>query len=196
MCPQCQYPLSTCLCHAIEPLVCRTRVDILQHPKEANAAKNTGHLCQLCLPHLRRWVGESPEDFAGFRASIEPDDRVFLVYPSPASVTFDQWQAMAPTPLDSPVRLVLIDATWRKAYKMSQLNPWLQAFTALRLTDVTPQYGIRKAPKPGQISTLEALACSLVQVEPGVDVKPLHAALAARKGHFRRGRDTGKAPNP
>nr|WP_308621802.1 tRNA-uridine aminocarboxypropyltransferase [Massilia sp. Se16.2.3] len=68
-----------------------------------------------------------------------------------------------PPPRD--LRLVLLDATWRKSRKMLYLNPALQALPRLGLQDVDTRYRIRKAHAPGQLSTLEAGAHALGQVE-------------------------------
>lgn len=63
-------------------------------------------------------------------------------------------------------RLVVLDATWRKSRKMLHLSPALQRLPRLALVDA-PQgrYAIRKAHKPGQLSTLEATCAALAQLE-------------------------------
>jgi DTW domain-containing protein YfiP len=67
---------------------------------------------------------------------------------------------------DTPVRLVVLDATWRKSRKMLYLNPLLQCLPRLSLdTTHLSRYLIRKAHKPGQLSTLEATCAALAQLE-------------------------------
>jgi len=64
------------------------------------------------------------------------------------------------------MRLVLLDATWRKSRKMLYLNPALQRLPRLGLTDVAPSnYRIRKAHAPHQLSSLEAAAQALGQLD-------------------------------
>ena len=51
---------------------------------------------------------------------------------------------------------------------MLRQNPWLQRLPRLSLDDMPPsRYAIRKAHKPGQLSTLEATCAALAQLEGG-----------------------------
>jgi DTW domain-containing protein YfiP len=75
------------------------------------------------------------------------------------------------TPQPDPVRqatlrLVVLDGTWRQSRAMLRQNPWLQCLPRLSLDDMPPsRYAIRKAHKPGQLSTLEATCAALAQLE-------------------------------
>ena len=61
---------------------------------------------------------------------------------------------------------MVLDATWRKSRKMLHLSPGLQRLPRLTLDDVpASRYAIRKAHKPGQLSTLEATCAALAQLE-------------------------------
>jgi DTW domain-containing protein YfiP len=63
------------------------------------------------------------------------------------------------------VRLVVLDATWRKSRKMLYQNPALQALPRLALRDMPASiYRIRKAHAPDQLSTLEAATYALMQL--------------------------------
>lgn len=64
------------------------------------------------------------------------------------------------------LRLVVLDATWRKSRKMLYLNPLLQTLPRFSLTDVpASRYLIRKAHLPHQLSTLEAACLALMRLE-------------------------------
>lgn len=66
------------------------------------------------------------------------------------------------------MRLVMLDATWRKSRKMLHLNPVLQTLPRLDLGAVPmSRYAIRKAQRPHQLSTLEAAVLALQQLEQG-----------------------------
>ena len=68
------------------------------------------------------------------------------------------------------LRLVILDATWRKSRKMLYLNPVLQALPRLSLTAMpASHYRIRKAHKPDQLSSLEATAYALMRLESNED---------------------------
>ena len=182
ICPHCHYPLTTCCCAVLDTIEHQTQIDILQHPTEATAAKNTAHLCQLSLAHCRIWCGEQPEDFATLQQQLANEHKaIALLYPGDSATPIQEF-ALQP----SPIRLLLIDATWGKAYKMLQLNPWLQQFAQLKLPQSKGQYHIRKAPKAGQLSTLEAIRLALHQLEPEVNSTPLLRLFEHRKAVFMK----------
>ncbi|CAM4075126.1 tRNA-uridine aminocarboxypropyltransferase [Shewanella aquimarina] len=176
VCPQCQYPVNACLCDSIRPLSTRVELIVLQHPSEVSHAKNSVKLMQAVMgDKLRLVVGESPEDFTELRDYLKAQSRpVYLLYPSETS-----------QPLEASVQhhdaiLLLLDGTWRKAYKLLQLNPWLLEFTGVHLDlDAPSKYTIRKAKRDDSLSTLEAAALAIETLEPSCDVSPLHDALAA-----------------
>jgi DTW domain-containing protein YfiP len=144
-----------------------TEVLILQHPLEVHHAKNSARLLHLSLPGSRIMVGERFDDTA-LRAAMPEPQYTVLLYPPPALAGHQ-----APAPLDtarlkhpSQLRLVLLDATWRKSRKMLHLNPLLQGLPRLSLEDApASRYIIRKAHRPGQLSSLEATCTALAQLE-------------------------------
>ena len=76
--------------------------------------------------------------------------------------------------------MVVLDGTWRKSRKMLHLSPWLQGLPRLSLEGALPSaYLIRRAHKPGQLSTLEAVAHLLTLTEPDTDIAPLLNAQEA-----------------
>ena len=143
-----------------------SEVLILQHPLETRHAKNSGRLLHLSLPGSHMVVGEYLEKDTWEKALDVPKYTV-LLYP-PTTIA---GQAPPPSPdpikMKSPaqVRLVVIDATWRKSRKMLHLNPALQQLPRLTLDAVpSSRYLIRKAHQPGQLSTLEATCAALTQL--------------------------------
>ena len=143
-----------------------TEVLILQHPLEIHHPKNSARLLHLSLPGSRILVGESWDAHAWSQA-LEGPKYTVLLYP----LTGQTGQESPPSPepamlKDSAnVRLVVIDATWRKSRKILHLNPALQQLPRMTL-DAVPQsrYLIRKAHKLGQLSTLEATCAALAQL--------------------------------
>ena len=167
ICPRCQRPEATCICSFVAPTAHATEVLILQHPLEQHHAKNSARLLHLSLPGSRMVVGEKFDEAALLALMAEPRTTV-LLYPH------TQYDGHAtPSPIDSAqladptqVRLVVLDATWRKSRKMLHLSAALQRLPRLALADVpAPRYTIRKAHKPGQLSTLEATCAALAQLE-------------------------------
>jgi DTW domain-containing protein YfiP len=162
-CPNCLRPQATCICAWVVPVQSAAQVLILQHPMEVANAKNSGRLLHLCLPGSWLEVGES------FDALPVGARRAVLLYPETPG---DRSLGIAPAPPFDPswradeLTLVVLDATWRKSRKMLYLNPALQAMPRLPLRRTPPShYLIRKAHKPDQLSTLEATAYALAQLE-------------------------------
>lgn len=164
-CARCHRPATTCLCHLAVPVDNRTDVLVLQHPMEAGHAKGTVPLLHLSLARSRIEVGErfDPDLLQGWLG----DDAV-LLYPE------EETSVSVPAPLQ-PGRLVVIDATWRKSRLMLHVNPLLRQLPRLALSaPPASRYGMRRAHRPAQRSTLEATVLALEQLE---GASPGHAAL-------------------
>lgn len=166
-CPVCTRPQSTCICHWVRPIAQDTDVIILQHPLEVHHAKNSAGLLHMSLQNSRILVGEVFDD-AVVQAILKPAKTSVLLYPPADDAGHAKPEALNPAQLAEPsqVRLVVLDATWRKSRKMLHQNPWLQTMPRLSL-DATwiSGYTIRKAHKPGQLSTLEATCAALAQLQ-------------------------------
>ncbi|OUR64421.1 hypothetical protein A9Q77_12135 [Marinomonas sp. 42_23_T18] len=168
-CGECHYLKKQCVCGLIPHLAQPLKIVIFQHPKEALHPKNTIKLLQLVWPDVKVII--LPEDdlqnadyFKGL------NDNWYLLYPGDTSLALET--------LSDPVKgriegLVLIDATWRKAYKLLNLYPCLQAMPRVCLGTIPEQlYDIRKAPSLEALSSLEALAHAS-RIISSQDTKPL-----------------------
>jgi DTW domain-containing protein len=175
-CATCLRARSACICHWVRPLSSRVDLLILQHPLEVRNAKNSARLLHLCLPGSRLEVGEA---FSDLHALLYAEGRVpVLLYPeTPDSVPAVLDGGLMTQP--ERLRLVVLDATWRKSRKMLHVNPELQGLPRLALHDVPASaYRIRKAHAPHQLSTLEAAALALGQMESDADAyRPLLQAF-------------------
>jgi DTW domain-containing protein YfiP len=174
-CATCLRAASDCICHLAVPLASSVEVLVLQHPLEVRNAKNSARLLHLCLPGSRLAVGETfdPEELAslltaGGRTPV-------LLYPATPGAPAPAAELSQPERL----RLVVLDGTWRKSRKMLYLNPLLQQLPRLALDEVpASNYRIRKAHAPHQLSTLEATAYALAQMEKNpLHYQPLMAAF-------------------
>lgn len=167
ICPRCQRPQSTCICRFVTPTPHTSEVLILQHPLEEHHAKNSARLLHLSLQQSHMAVGEVFDD-AALQALMPEPRYTVLLYPPTASEGHATPEPLDTTRLLDPshVRLVVLDATWRKSRKMLHLSPTLQRLPRFVLSDVPEgRYAIRKAHQAGQLSTLEATCAALAQLE-------------------------------
>ncbi len=173
ICKHCLRPQATCLCALVRPTAHRTEVLVLQHPQEQRQAKNSVALLRLSLAHCEVVVGErfAPSTLA---ALLQRPGRVTrLLYP-------DVPAAPAPSACGMeaglPLRLVVLDATWRKSLRLLLEHPALAALPRLSLAAPAPtRYrAIRAARRADQVSTLEATVQALAMLEgPSFDAAPL-----------------------
>lgn len=166
LCATCLRAAPACICRWIAPLQAQTALLILQHPLEAGNAKNSARLLHLSVADSVLVAGErfDPEQLDGL-LHAGARTPVLLYPPTPGDAGLP-----APPPLPalapSALRLVVLDATWRKSRKMLYLNPALQDLPRLALTEVAPSnYRIRKAHAAHQLSSLEAAAQALAGLE-------------------------------
>jgi DTW domain-containing protein YfiP len=170
-CAACLRPQQTCICRWVTALPNHVEVLILQHPMEVRNAKGSARLLHLCLANSRLEVGET-FDPVQLQALLSPERRSVLLYPDTedASLGLAMPQPFDDAWLREPLRLVVLDGTWRKSRKMLYLNPLLQALPRLPLRDTPPShYLIRKAHLPDQLSTLEATVYALAQLENDIN---------------------------
>lgn len=188
-CSQCLRAQSTCICALAQPVQSDVQVLILQHPMEVHEAKGTARLLHLCLGASSRIeVGEAfaPEQLhtllhTPWKAGNATRQAV-LLYPANDATDAASIQTAPQVPSSGiapqQLRLVVIDGTWRKSRKMLYANPLLQALPRLALDDVAPgQYQIRKAHRADQLSTMEAVAQALAQLERWAPDAPQATAL-------------------
>lgn len=163
-CSRCQRPLRTCLCALVQPTAHRTDVLVLQHPHEARQAKNSVALLRLSLARCTVVVGERFAPDALHALLHPPGMAVRLLYPDVPAAPAPPAPAINPL---TPLRLVVIDATWRKSLRMLLEHPALAALPRLTLSNPAPtRYcAIRAARNPDQLSTLEATVNALAMLD-------------------------------
>ena len=176
VCANCVRPQDTCICQWVTPVAHLVEVLILQHGLEVNNAKGTARLLHMSLPNSNLATGEvfdgrillgAPSDL---KSAHKPRYNILLYPESPhdAALGLPTPPALVAEVLHDPaqLRLIVLDATWRKSRKMLYLNSLLHFMPRLALNDLpASNYSIRKAHKPDQLSTLEATCAALAQLE-------------------------------
>jgi len=155
----------------------RTDVLVLQHPQEQRQAKNSVALLRLSLAHCEVVVGERFEPATLHALLHRPGREARLLYPDVAAAPT---QAVSGNAGTTPVRLVVLDGTWRKSLRMLLEHPALAALPRLSLCAPAPtRYRvIRAARRDDQVSTLEATVQALAWLEgPAFEPGPLLSAF-------------------
>ncbi len=163
-CQQCLRAL--CICHLSQMQSNRLRLLIWQHPDEARHVKGSARLLHLCLKNSHILVAKSvsAEDLAK-ACEVDNLQSAALLYPSAAVGEFKAAQLATAAAINC---LVLIDASWRDSRKILRDNPYLLDLPRYSLRhDYPGRYQIRKAHKPGQLSSMEAGLYALQELAPG-----------------------------
>jgi DTW domain-containing protein YfiP len=158
-CDRCLFVQEHCLCPAIPRLVTRTRVVLLRHHSERYRASNSGRLAHLALEGsvLRDLFGPDRE-----AVDLPIGPGAWIVFPEG-----EPWTAPWPPLAPRPQELIFLDATWHQARRMRQRIAALRGLPVLALSTTGAAARMRRAPRPEQVSTIEAVAAALRLVEGG-----------------------------
>lgn len=166
-CNHCLRPEKVCVCDFITPINNQLSVGILQHPSEQQQVKGTAVLARLSLQQLHFWVAEEIQHQSSLLDWLNNAKTTYLLYPQN-----DTNKPMVPEiaaknlDVDKTVQVLVLDGTWKKAYKLLMLNPILQTLPRVVLPQPPPSnYQIRQVKKDGTLSTIEAIYELLSQAE-------------------------------
>ncbi|MEM6730662.1 MAG: tRNA-uridine aminocarboxypropyltransferase [Myxococcota bacterium] len=156
-CYTCFKSARLCVCD-VEPVHNRTDVRILQHPAERQHPINSARLTALGLKRARIDVA--------WGTTVEPPSDL----PMGTAVLFPSAESRDLAALDTrerPRGLVVLDGTWSQARKLYTRNAWIRELPHVHLRPEAPsRYRIRRQPREGYLSTLEATVAALRILEP------------------------------
>jgi len=193
-CPRCYQHREICVCPILPTVITKTEFLILRHVWEAHRPSNTGRLVTLAMPNARiipcgggTRVGASAMDEGLFKAS-----GTWLLWPDGSEL---RTNLSGKTP---PVRLVVIDATWQQARRLLATIPALTTLPRLALpSPVRHKDRLRKQHRPDGMSTIEAVAAAVAQLESAEKAKlleDLYDELVRRVTGLRWGDVRKKTP--
>jgi DTW domain-containing protein YfiP len=135
----------------------RTRFLVLRHAKEAEKSSNTARWASLLLPgcELLPWHGRT--DVSQLQDVGADGD--WLLFPKDAALPG------AGLPGPAPARGVVLDGTWRQARRMLRALPALHGAPRLSVGPRPGGVGLRAAPSPDHLSTLEAISSAVAVLE-------------------------------
>lgn len=168
-CARCLYLPALCLCSALPRLLTRTRVIIVRHYREVTRSSNTGRLAHLALPNSELFDHGMPGT-PPTALSRELLDGAALLFPGGEPIGQGE----------PPRALVVLDATWSQARRMRRKVRGLEHLRTVSLTTApTERPRLRASPGEGKVSTIEAIAYALGELEgaAGPDVRDRLIAL-------------------
>ncbi|MGR5062717.1 tRNA-uridine aminocarboxypropyltransferase [Photobacterium sp. DNB22_13_2] len=171
-CEKCGKATKACICRWIQQLDAKTDLWILQHPSEVKRPIGTARILTLSLPNAKLWVGEDFSHHEEINQLLAEQDRqAWVVYPGEEAVPISSFVGTERAQATTIKRtLILLDGTWKKAYKMWQLSTNLQQLPTVALDNVDQgNYRIRKSPKSQGVSTVEAGYLALSVLEGDAD---------------------------
>lgn len=161
-----------CLCANMPSVDNRTRVLVLQHPRERRHPIGTARLAQLGLRNVRVEVAWN----AGAREEQAP-----AWLPADAALLYPAANARDLSELidaEKPKNLVVLDGTWHTARTLYRDKLWLQRLPHYRFSPEKPsRYRLRREPHRDYVSTIEAIVEALRVLEP--ETEGLEALLGA-----------------
>ena len=171
-CYQCNKAKQACICGLTSKVDNQVNIYVLQHPTETKNSKGSAIIAKLYLQNYQCLMGEDFSANQQLNTLIEQyPETTFLVYPADHALSLDSClnkSVREGIKLEGSkkIHLIFIDATWRKASKIWHLSSNLHSLSCVKLTPQTrSNYRIRKSPEDTCLSTIEAIAMSLAQLE-------------------------------
>jgi DTW domain-containing protein YfiP len=165
-CNNCMMAKFACFCEWKKPQNCELEFILIMHRNEVHKPTNTGRLIADIFPeNTQAFLWDRTEPSANLLDAINDNSRqTVLLFPSDNAQTLLSTQEK--TQPQKPLRIVLLDGTWKQASKMARLSKWLQHLPHVTInTDNLPPINyIREAPEEDQLSTAQAAACALADV--------------------------------
>lgn len=114
----------------------------------------TAKILSLSLVNCRTFIGENFTDHTELNTLLADEQYQYQVLFLDGT---SQAISSSSNQTKQKQRVILLDGTWKKAYKMWQLSTNLHSLPKVHLdTELSGNYRVRKAPKDNALSTAEA----------------------------------------
>ncbi|WP_354623933.1 tRNA-uridine aminocarboxypropyltransferase [Psychromonas sp. MME2] len=158
VCQRCLKAQSACICATIKMIDNQHFLHILQDPSEEKKAIGTAKILALSLQRCEITTANL------FDEGLFDIDNSYLLFPDEAAIPADSLINQANINFDS--HFIILDGSWKKAYKLLMSNPFLQKLPKVAITGTeSSHYRIRKSPREDGLSTVEAGYYLLSQLE-------------------------------
>jgi DTW domain-containing protein len=202
-CPDCLRSERYCVCAHIIPVDTRTEILVLQHPQEPGVAIGTAPIIQKGFTNARIVTGLSWANLKKILKQEVTYQQWGVLYvgsirteqlPSEGLYSVSDKGVIRPNQkqlLSSLKGIIVLDGTWSQAKTLWWRNPWLLKVQRLVVrSDQKSLYDtIRKEPRRGCFSSIEALAEALEHLESkkGEIRQSIQTPLGELVGRLERG---------
>lgn len=160
-CYECFRPLALCYCEDIRLVENKTRIVIVQHPREQFHPLNTARIAEMSL-RRGEVIRSAPAQVGSALQKRKVSPRAAILYPSRDAEALEEL-----SPEDYPDEVIVLDGTWHHAKTLLRDVQLLQSYRRVRFTPPAPsEYRIRQEPKEDYLSTIESVAHVLSVLEP------------------------------
>lgn len=162
ICQQCGYILKRCICDLLIPTIDNNlKIIILRDKSEIQHAKNTASLLPLIFDNATIYDGSIEQ--LNQALTKEPLEHAALLYPDDNALLLERASS---SELGRIKSIIVLDGSWKKAYKIYQSLPALRLLPKVSFTSVPKtRYKIRATNLEYSLSTFEATVLALNLVE-------------------------------
>ena len=163
-CQNCQLNKSFCVCEAILPLQIKNQISLIVHVSELKLSSNTAQFVKKLIPdQTTLYIRGHQRKIFNAQDVLNKKERALFLFPDEEAHELNS-HFLAKYP--GPYNLVVPDGNWNQAKKVLRRESQFKDVIKIKLPPgIVGQYKLRKAPKPGFLSTFEAIAFSLGIIE-------------------------------
>jgi DTW domain-containing protein len=174
ICTHCIQPEFSCYCRHIQTFDPGIQFVILIHPIEVRRRVATGRMSHLILKNSLLVSGQ---DFSQNQQvndlTEDPQNQCVVLYPGGAAINLSTLELPDRRSLIEPNKnlvLFVVDGTWATAKKTLRQSENLRLLPRLCFDPEQPsRFRVRKQPRPGYLSTIEAIHQTLELLSPPAD---------------------------
>jgi DTW domain-containing protein len=146
-CEACRFALRWCICSGLQAIDCPLEIDVLIHHREYMRPTSTGRLINRVIPASRRHL---------FRRETPPTREMIALPGKTLWVLHPRGEPLRVAETPSEVQVLLLDASWPEAARMSQVVATWGRLVRLPMRGAS-RYRLREQQLTGNYSTIESL---------------------------------------
>lgn len=169
-----------CVCDSLKKISCKTQVVVLQHPQEKREELATLGMLKSAIPNLILKIGLSwpnLKKIIGHEVNLSRWAVIYLGTQAESQKLLHTKEPLILVGKTSDARtlegIVVLDGSWREAKALWWRNAWLLKLNRIVLNppQASPYSAVRREPRRESVSTLEAVAMALAEIESEPRIK-------------------------